>query len=128
MDDAIIRSGGFGPYQWLIYLLIANFKVFGDQLIFNFVYFIARHKMICLHPGATDYKTCTRDEVCHYKTIPGLIARPDTGNKNYIYGLTADYEDMNCWSDHKIAFMAQCWFIGFIVKWAFMPCLEKYGH
>jgi hypothetical protein len=42
--------------------------------------------------------------------------------------MSADYEDMNCWSDKKVAFMVQMWFFGFIAKIFAAPLLETFGH
>jgi hypothetical protein len=64
MDTAIQRSGGFGVYQGIVFITIAIFKVFGDQIIFNFVYLTRRHLMQCQYPGEDGWKACTKEEVC----------------------------------------------------------------
>lgn len=56
------------------------------------------------------------------------MTRPNTEDKNFIYGLTGDFEEMNCWSDTKTAFMAQMWFFGYLAKVLAAPLLERYGH
>ena len=49
-------------------------------------------------------------------------------DKDYIFGLTGAYPEINCWSETSIAFMGQLWFTGFLMKLGATPLQEKIGH
>lgn len=123
-DEALHRVGGFGVYQSIIFMAFSIFSVYGDQFIYNFIYLTNPHKEECSKDGVT-WVECTREDVC---TPNDLLRRPNVGHKDYIYALTADMEEMNCWSSSSIAFMCQLWFIGYFAKVVFTPLFEKYGH
>jgi hypothetical protein len=127
-DEAIIRAGGFGIYQVLLFWATATLGVYGDQIIYNFVYVSNPYKQLCQYPGEDTFKVCTREEICLHRGNPGFMTRPNTQDKNYIYALTGDFEEMNCWTDSKTAFLAQMWFFGFLAKVLAAPLLERYGH
>ena len=111
-DEALMRAGGFGLYQVLMFWACSIFFVYGDQIIFNFVYLTAPYKQMCQYPGEENFKVCSKEEICQN---PQLLIRPNTEDKNYIYALSVDFQELNCWPDTSTAFMCQMWFFGFLV-------------
>ena len=43
-DEALRRAGGFGAYQALLFFAVSLFNIYGDQIIFNFVYLSSPYK------------------------------------------------------------------------------------
>ena len=43
-DEALRRAGGFGAYQVLLFFAVSLFNIYGDQIIFNFVYLSSPYK------------------------------------------------------------------------------------
>jgi hypothetical protein len=105
-DEALLRAGGFGVYQVIMFLAISIFSVYGDCIIFNFVYFTSPFKQNCKSLGEENFHECSRTEFCANRLNPGFMTQPHTEDKDYIYAMTGANLDMNCWSDTSIALIA----------------------
>jgi hypothetical protein len=87
-ETALSHSGGFGAYQAIMLLALSIFNIYGDVIIFNFVYLTSPFKFKC--EGGQE---CTQQLICENS------GQPNTEDKDYIYGFTAATPEMNCWSE-----------------------------
>ena len=46
-DEALHRAGGFGAYQVIMFMALSILSVYGDTIIFNFVYLTSPYKQNC---------------------------------------------------------------------------------
>jgi hypothetical protein len=109
-------------------LSLGIFSIYGDCIIFNFVYMTSPFKQNCKYLGEETYRECTQEEVCANILNPEFLTQPKVSDKDYIFAMTGASPEVNCWSETSIAFMGQLWFIGFLVKILATPLLEKYGY
>jgi hypothetical protein len=111
-----------------MFFALSIFNIYGDQIIFNFVYLSSPHKNLCKYPGEETFSECTQEEFCENYTTPGFLTKPLISDKDYIFGLTGAYPEINCLPETSIAFMGQLWFTGFLMKLPATPLQEKMGH
>ena len=111
-----------------MFFALSVFSIYGDTITFNFIYLSNPHKNLCQYPGEESFSECSQEEFCDNYLTPGFLTKPKSSDKDYIYGLTGAYPEINCWTDISIAFMGQLWFTGFLLKLGATPLLEKIGY
>ena len=102
--------------------------IYGDCIIFCFVYLTSPFKQNCKYAGEDLFRECTQEEICANIQNPEFITQPIVNDKDYIFSLTGASQVVNCWSPTQIAFLGQLWFVGFLAKMFATPLLENYGY
>ena len=109
-------------------LSLGIFSIYGDVIIFCFVYLTSPFKQNCKYQGEEIFRECTQEEICANVLNPEFMTQPVTENKDYIFAMSGASHVVNCWSDTSVAFLGQLWFVGFLAKILATPLLENYGY
>lgn len=129
-DDAIERVGGHGVYQKVLFILMALFANYAQQVPYTFGYTSNPIQYECRFGGEDGewIKECTEETICASRGEGSDFEyRPDTEHKDYQKAFF-EQMDMNCWTDEEVSFIAQCYFIGFSLGILFIALPEKFGR
>ena len=117
-----INEGGMGPYEVLLFLLVAVINNYGQIAIYGYSYLTNPLQYECLQDGK--WGACSNDFICSH---PEVEHRPDVHDPSYLDGFYSRM-DMICWTNYQISSMVQPYFIGLAGTILMLSVPDKIGR